>query len=671
MKKMISNLLIILLIFISVFSANAQNSNKEDQIFILEKDTTISFSEMSFQIQEEYLNIEFEEANSYLTDPGKPMIPEYTKTIDLPINAKIQEIDIGFSNVEEIPLTKEIRPAPKPVSLIDIDKSKKNSYVKNLEIYDSENIYPEKNYDYDIRVGVKDREQVIYVNLRLYPVQYSPKQNIVYYSKDADVKVKYVIEELQEKSSEKYDMVIIAPSIFSFKLQPLIKHKNEMGVKTVFKTTESIYLESLAGKYDARGRDKAEQIKYFIKYALDNWDITYVLIVGGLKGQRIGVEKIDDYSIKTKEKNWYVPVRYSNNWGEDEYPPWELGYITDLYFSDIYGYNEITENIEFEDWDSNNNNIFAEFRYMSDDNVHYYLVQDDIDYSPDVFVGRLPCRNKRQVESVVDKIIDYEKTTYGQEWFKIISLIAGDTFTANGDDILPGFYEGEINTNVTANYIENKSFLIKKLWASEGNLTGIEDIENQFKQGCGFVHITGHANPFMWVTYPPDNETVCASVSNLDMDFFDNNEKLPIVVVGGCHNSQIDVSLANIIRDIKEYGFSNYFNNRFYYMEWITNCWSWHLTKISDGGSIATIGCTGLGLEYINDDSTIGLLGWLEPRFFHAYAIQNKENLGEVHSQAITDYINFLDIKDYYSDIKTIEEWMLIGDPSLKIGGYP
>ena len=38
-----------------------------------------------------------------------------------------------------------------------------------------------------------------------------------------------------------FDMVIIAPDIFFTELQPLIEHKNSVGVDTFLKTTEEIY----------------------------------------------------------------------------------------------------------------------------------------------------------------------------------------------------------------------------------------------------------------------------------------------------------------------------------------------------------------------------------------------------------------------------------------------
>lgn len=90
-----------------------------------------------------------------------------------------------------------------------------------------------------------------------------------------------------------------------------------------------------------------------------------------------------------------------------------------------------------------------------------------------------------------------------------------------------------------------------------------------------------------------------------------------------------------------------------------------------NGGAIATIGDTGLGYGYEGNHTLEGLGGWIEPRFFHTIGIQGKTILGEAHGQAITDYVNTFDVNGDRIDRKTVEQWVLLGDPSLKIGGYP
>jgi len=106
--------------------------------------------------------------------------------------------------------------------------------------------------------------------------------------------------------------------------------------------------------------------------------------------------------------------------------------------------------------------------------------------------------------------------------------------------------------------------------------------------------------------------------------------------------------------------------------EWVPECLGWRLISKRNVGAIATIGNTGLGFGYPGNSTLQGLGGWIEPRFFHAIGVQGKTILGEAHSQAIIDYINNDDfeVNKDRTDRKTVEQWVLLGDPSLKIGGY-
>jgi len=147
-----------------------------------------------------------------------------------------------------------------------------------------------------------------------------------------------------------------------------------------------------------------------------------------------------------------------------------------------------------------------------------------------------------------------------------------------------------------------------------------------------------------------------------------NGYKLPVCVVGGCHNLQFDVNLLNILKDPRTaiwYGVGAY------------ECWGWKLTRKIGGGSIATIGCSGLGMTKEDKNSQEGASDYLDPQFFYEYGMNNTDILGELWGKAISNYIDAFPIDwntnsswDYAYDAKTVQQWILLGDPSLKIGGY-
>ena len=174
-------------------------------------------------------------------------------------------------------------------------------------------------------------------------------------------------------------------------------------------TTEEIY-------EIFNGTDKPEQIKYCIKDAIEKNDITYVLLVGGLKSLIWAIPRDDE---NQGSKHWYLPVRYNNLYDNPQFPLDEEdhivhdpGCLTDLYYADVYKYNETSCEYEFEDWDPNGDGIFAAWRHP------VYENDTDLDYYPDVSLGRLACRNKLEVKNVVDKIIKYETMYISPLWFE-------------------------------------------------------------------------------------------------------------------------------------------------------------------------------------------------------------------------------------------------------------
>ena len=265
---------------------------------------------------------------------------------------------------------------------------------------------------------------------------------------------------------ESYDLLIIAPSSFTDELQPLIDHKNVIGMPATIAALENIYEES-------PGRDNAEQIKYFIKHAIETWEIKYVLLVGGRKPSLINEE-------------WLLPVRYSHI--EDNVETPEKRYISDLYYADIYdSYGN------FSGWDTNENNVFSEW-------LSNKTADDIIDLYPDVYVGRLPCRNTFEVKIMVRKIIRYEQEPCDNSWFKKIVVAGGDTYTFND------YYEGEVANQQALDYMHDYEHV--KLWTSDESLQSWRDVVKTINKGCGFLFFAGHGSPAAWGTHPPyDNST--------------------------------------------------------------------------------------------------------------------------------------------------------------------
>jgi hypothetical protein len=421
MKKILPLLVVGILVFSGLGAAGITNIATYNAV-IKEKSKmmTISFSQLSIdESDNEYIEVNLKDTSSYLMNPGQPMLPKVVKTFELPFGVKNVKVDVTPKTIKEHEVTKEVRPAPIPIPISTYGNDVAVKSKKDEMSYASEGLYPSTWYKYHVGCGLNSEGNwVTHVAVPLFPVRYAPSTGKLYVAESADIKITYENPESNPfPMNSEYDLVIIAPSEFTGDLQKLVNHKDDMGVNTLLKTTGDIYNEY-------SGFDKPEQIKYFIKDAIETYGIKYVLLVGGLKSLIWGVPR-DDANQGTKD--WYVPVRYNNIFDNPEHPLsngsiHDPGVITDLYYADIY-----REGGVFEDWDPNGDGIIAAWGRPDTEN------DTGLDLYPDVYVGRLACRNTREVKIVVDKIIKYEQDLADPSWFKKIISFSGDGFLDQED----------------------------------------------------------------------------------------------------------------------------------------------------------------------------------------------------------------------------------------------
>jgi hypothetical protein len=799
----------------------------DDKTEVKSEIITSDFSSLAIEeYDSNYVDVSLDGISTFLMNPGDPVLPKVVETIELPFGVRNVKVEVTVNNVNECNIEKEIRPAPPVLPLIETEEDIVIESEKNDNIYSSEEPFPSNWYSYYVGCGLNDKNVLVtFVPVSLYPVKYSPKLNKLFVAENAEIKITYDSADINLFSTgDKYDMVIIAPAKFSRLLNKLVAHKNNVGVKTFLKTTESIYKEF-------EGRDKPEQIKYFIKSAIENNSIEYVLLVGGLKN-KVWSEPRENCNYGAS--GWEVPVRYHNFYDNPEHPLsfakiHDPGVISDLYYADVYKAGGI-----FNDWDPNGDGIIAAWNYP-DKNVSN---DTGLDLYPDVILGRLACSNTLEVRNVVNKIINYEKNSYGETWFKKMVVVSGDGFmdqedldiqwntgslpngnytiigqsrdkngvygppdtihitinknvpsylSFNHDDYLriteyPGepiaeivsvsegnilgfndstyvpdeglaygnlvngwaninytdgilhirgktynpepygnvtdihvivvneneeivfedwrynqemYFEGEWVTGEKALkggggalYYMPNDFEKEILWASNGKLTGPDDIISALTQGCGFAFLSGHGSPVVWTDHFPGipGNRAKGSIPSLfsilyrpkkfplfpvfPLNDIKNKDKLPVMLIGGCHNSQFNVSMVPSLFD------KHNEKNTWCHGTPTPECFSWYLVKMPRGGAIATIGNTGLGYGVPGKDCLIeGLDGGICIEFFKQYGIEYNSQgygvLGNAYKDTLTTYVNTFDVAGNLDHAKSLTQWELLGDPSLRIGGYP
>ncbi len=223
------------------------------------------------------------------------------------------------------------------------------------------------------------------------------------------------IQNLQMWTNPQIEMLIVAPpppSNFSSILQPLANWKTKKGVKTVIATNYSAY----------EGDDTQEKIRNMIKSYYNSDKIQWVLLAG-------------DTDV--------IPIRYVYNpdallAGESE----DVGdpYLkpTDYYYAELDG-----------TWDDDGDDKYGESVLYNENGI------DEIEWYPEVYVGRFPASNDEELGNMVNKTLKYETNPTVGEWMNSI-LLAGvisnyphETKSKIGED------EARLTSYILSNYVSN------------------------------------------------------------------------------------------------------------------------------------------------------------------------------------------------------------------------
>ena len=567
---------------------------KEDYI-------TLKFSDISIEVKDGHTTLELNGADSDFVMEGHYIVPSKIETFYFPFKTEIIDVSCNVKNTNQNELNKELMVTPEPV-LTDMINS-------DIKINSNENPIAIDNwYDYDIGTGIVEGELKTIVKVQVFPVQYDDTDNSISWAEDIKIKIDYKEPESTFKSTEDtYNFVIITPSEYEGRFTDYIAHKESRGISTKLVTLSDIYNGNF---FPVNGRDNPEKIKYFIKDAIENWETAYVLLVGGY----------DEFP----NRETHIFVDYGG--GDDEV------FVTDLYYADIYD-----GQAGFASWDTNENDIFGEFDWGNNN------LYDDVDLYPDVYLSRIAVINGGQVDTSLDKFINYETSeAYKQSWFSNIVVIGGDTSPNDEEDVDEGEYTNQAVLDIMDGFIPDK------IWYSNGRLggispSGVSNINNGIDNGCGFLDWAGHGAPEVWTTYPHNGDyqtlpTPTRRYRNTHISSLTNGDMLPIVITGACSPSK--------------------------YMAH-DNCFSWSYISNSNGGGIGSFGPNSLSWGYTTSYCIEGLGGKMHLELYQAYKEEGAFTFGEMWAKAIENYI-------YASmdggDHKTIQQWQPFGDPTLVIG---
>ena len=643
MKNTISLLIVGMLILSGFTVASIMPADQASSVQV----SNLTFSnDLLLTSENDYLTVSIDGVGFEIEEPGQPTLPVYRQTYTFPKDTKINAVDCTITGQSKQSISGVIAPAVTPVPLSKLSTIDSLPQQPDQTIYANDEYFPQSWFDYSITCGMDEKGILTtFVTVEVYPVRYNAVANELLSEAEATITIDYEENSQPQVFDEEYDMVIITSDEFVDALDRFVSHKESVGVHTYVKTVDEIYQEF-------SGVDEAEQIKYFIVDAKENHNITYVLLVGGLKSYLWATPK-DSKSLGVS--GFYVPARYTAVVNGDE-----KGCLSDLYYADLYKYDEDTSQWVFANWDSNENGIFAEYG-------NSVSSRDKMDLNPDVYYGRLAVRSVKELNNVIDKIITYESSGPSQKsWYNRMVAVGGRTFDLyeekpDGEwacDYIVDLMDDTIVSEVSRCYSSNRE--------AGGPTPEPQDVMPEISEGEGFLVFEGHGSPSRWNTHWADvnEEERTKDMKLYDILFkADNGEELPFVVVGGCHNGLFNVSFIGVGLYFLM-GYTETYTT-FWTPEPIPYSYSWAFVSKKDGGGIASTGCTGYGL---GGGHPIIRSSELEANMFELIGNGTAFTPGQAHGGSITKYIQENSIRQ--TDTHCITIFELFADPSMRFGGY-
>ncbi len=590
----------------------------QNSYFVIAADESQLFEEDSMVITLNSAPYEFEQNNegkteinmqgfSNIYEPGCPHLLSKTYLIGLPPSAHVTQIEL--IDESHIHLNETFDIAAFLPNILNGSTSFKS--VINNDVYNSINPYPPNIYNFN---GMGQIRKFSFAQIQFNPFQCIPLTGELTLYTTITLKIEYetttepseellsdtVLDDFVSKkiynydeiklfypcalsNSEHYDYIIIANESLISALMDFKQWKETVGYNVKIVNTSYIYT-------NYEGKDKPEQIRNFLidKYA--EWGIKYVLLVGS---------------------HHSIPMRYCypDPENHDSYD-WKIP--TDHYYADLTG-----------DWDTDGDGFYGERR------------DDDSDYYPELYVGRIPLDDRVGIQNFCTKTMLFEQDDSG--WKQKALLLGAKTVPF--DDCSDRFME-----KLKRDILQPREYDITTMYEKEGwhpskipcdyPITK-SNVLNIWPNGYGLVswHAHGSANRAYRLVWRWWKEEWYPFLQSSYVSML-NDKKPSIVFSISCNNANPD--------DDDNLG-----------------------TALVNNGAVAFIGATRISIAgwSIDSDEFHGNLAL--NYHFHHYLLNESQTVAEslFQSKLYTD--------EYGGGIGDVNIYgfNLYGDPSLRIDG--
>ena len=418
-------------------------------------------------------------------NPGEPILPYKTLNILLPQGKTLQKLHVNSIEKRRVEgrfnldYGKTPRPISSNINIVDRPDPK---------IYNSVDPFPSNLCSHG---SVQSLRGYRILPLTVYPVQYIPKKEQLFYVQTMTITLELVDDDIsplfrnlpQDKelvanmvenpndletysiektdirpaslvnSSNTYNYVIITNNDLNASFQPLVEWKKQKGLNATIVLVEDIlndpdyHCDGLFG--DGCGspkfNDTAAHIRNFIKDAYLNWETEYVLLGGD--DEIIPVRGVYAYVGDTVDRN--IPC--------------------DMYYGALDG-----------SWDNDNDTIFGEGVFS--EGPENGTAGEEADFFAEVYVGRATIDTPEEATNFVNKVLAYEQNPDAEYLNK--ALMIGETL----DEETEGGNGKDLVTDIIPQYNT------KRLYDRDGTFSPSAVI-SELNKGPHIVNHDGHANP--------------------------------------------------------------------------------------------------------------------------------------------------------------------------------
>jgi hypothetical protein len=283
-------------------------------------------------------------------------------------------------------------------------------------------------------------------------------------------------------------LIVVAPLAFHSALKDFVAHKSKLL------PTELRSLEEILGS--SKGVDDPEKLK---RYLYEEWrrgGLGYALLVGD----------VDVLPVRFMVLDRVTPAAFDYAF-----------YPCDLYYSDL-----AKEDGSFDDWNANKEGFHAGYfgEVRGEKNKQDPINFDQVDYRPDIAVGRWPVSTAEEARLVAAKTIAYEDGVLT----KSNSQSRRAAFVAT-----PGWVDCRPLMNRLGSSLTNGWEIEKRYYANSPDQAHTpppnhKEVRGLFNDGAGLIVHAGHGESDGW--------DQCFSVN--DLAGITNSSKLPVVISAGC-----------------------------------------------------------------------------------------------------------------------------------------